>query len=60
MSQIPMIDKTLIDYLSRMYPDVSPELTTSEREIFFRRGAVDVVRTLKRIHDDQNDNILDA
>lgn len=60
MSQIPMIDKTLIDYLSRMYPDVSPELTASEREIFFRRGAVDVVRTLKRIHDDQNDNILDA
>lgn len=58
MSQIPMIDKTLIDYLSRMYPDVSPELTMSEREIFFRRGAVDVVRTLKRIHDDQNDNIL--
>jgi len=58
MSQIPMIDKNLIDYLSRMYPDVSPELTMSEREIFFRRGAVDVVRTLKRIHDDQNDNIL--
>ena len=58
MTQTPMIDKNLIDFLSRMYPDVSPELSMSEREIFFRRGAVDVVRTLKRIHDDQNDNIL--
>lgn len=58
MSQIPMIDKTLIDYLSRLYPDVSPELSMTEREIFFRRGAVDVVRTLKRIHSDQNDNML--
>ena len=43
MTQTPMIDKNLIDFLSRMYPDVSPELSMSEREIFFRRGAVDVI-----------------
>ncbi len=60
MSSIPNIDKQLLDYLGRMYPDVSPEISMSEREIFFRRGAVDVVRTLRRIHDDQNENILDA
>jgi hypothetical protein len=60
MSQIPMIDKNLIDYLSRMYPDVAPELSMTEREIFFRRGAVDVVRTLKRIYSEQNEDILNV
>lgn len=55
MSQIPDIDSNLITYLDRLYPDVSPELSMSEREIFFRRGAVDVIRTLKRLHQDQNE-----
>ena len=41
-----------------MYPDVSPEISMSERQIFFRRGAVDVVRTLKRIYKDENEDIL--
>jgi len=59
MSQIPIIDKPLIDYLAHMYPDVSPELSMTEREIFFRRGAVDVVRTLRRIYAEQNENILE-
>ena len=57
MSQIPDIDSNLIAYLDRLYPDVSPELSMSEREIFFRRGAVDVIRTLKRIHADQNETL---
>mgnify|MGYP001053396635 CR=1 FL=1 len=60
MAQTPVIDKTLIDFLSRMYPDVSPELSMTEREIFFRRGAVDVVRTLKRIYSEQNEDILNV
>ena len=60
MSSIPIVDKQLIDYLGRMYPDVSPELAMNEREIFFRRGAVDVIRLLSRIYSDQNENILNA
>lgn len=58
MSQIPIIEQSLIDFLDRMYPDVSPELSMSEREIYFRRGAVDVIRTLKRIHEEQNETFL--
>jgi hypothetical protein len=58
MSEIPLIDKTLIEYLERMYPDVSPELSMTDREIFFRRGAVDVARTLRRIYTEQNEDIL--
>lgn len=60
MAQTPMIDKNLIDFLSRMYPDVSPELSMSEREIFFRRGAVDVIRTLNRIYSEQNEDVLNV
>jgi len=58
MSSIPIIDKQLVDYLVRMYPDVSPEISMTEREIFFRRGAVDVIRTLDRIYSEQNENML--
>jgi len=58
MSQLPNIDKVLVDYLDRMYPDVSPDINISEIEIFFRRGAVDVVRTLRRIYSEQNEDIL--
>ena len=60
MTQTPMIDKNLIDFLSRMYPDVSPELSMTEREIFFRRGAVDVIRTLHRIYSEQNEDVLNV
>ena len=60
MTQTPMIDKNLIDFLSRMYPDVSPELSMTEREIFFRRGAVDVIRTLQRIYSEQNEDVLNV
>jgi hypothetical protein len=59
MDKLPIIDKSLVEYLERMYPDVSPELGHTEREIFFRRGAVDVVRTLRRIFEEQNENILE-
>lgn len=59
MSKMPVIDKVLVEYLEQMYPDVSPELSMSDREIFFRRGAVDVVRTLRRIYAEQNENILE-
>ncbi|WMM94898.1 hypothetical protein CRP804_gp20 [Roseobacter phage CRP-804] len=59
MDKLPIIEKSLVEYLERMYPDVCPEISHTEREIFFRRGAVDVVRTLRRIHDEQNENILE-
>jgi len=55
----PIITKDLIEYFDRIYPDVSPELTISDREVWFKRGSVDVVRHMKGIFEDQQDNILD-
>lgn len=57
--QQPIINQILIDYLETMYPDKAPELSQSDREVWFARGAVDVVRHLKRVMEDQQDNILD-
>ena len=59
MEITPIITQELIDYFAQMYPDVSPELTTTDREVWFRRGAVDVVRHMKRLLEDQQDNILE-
>ena len=54
----PIIDKGLLDYLQRLFPDVSPEPSQSEREIWINRGAAGVVRHLSLLHKDQQNNIL--
>lgn len=59
MDKQPIITKDLIEYLDRIYPDVSPELTMSDREVWFRRGSVDVVRHFKGLHEAQKETILD-
>ena len=58
MDKIPYIEPALLEYLDRYYPDKAPELSWSDREVWFRRGACDVVRTIKRLHEEQQDNIL--
>lgn len=54
----PTIDKGLLDYLQRLFPDLAPEPSQSEREIWINRGAVGVVRHLALLHKDQQANIL--
>jgi hypothetical protein len=54
----PYIDKGLLDYLQRLYPDVAPEPDLDERRIWINRGAVGVVRHLLMLHKDQQDNML--
>lgn len=58
MEKKPYIDPTLIAWLERYYPDRSPEPTWSKREIWIRRGGVDVIRLLKRLHEEQEDKLL--
>lgn len=55
----PIITNDLIEYFDRIYPDVAPELNITDREVWFKRGSVDVVRHMKRLLADQQDNILD-
>lgn len=53
-----IIDETLIKFLEEIYPDQCPAIDLSDREIWFRAGAVSVVRLLKHHHERQQQNIL--
>lgn len=54
----PYIDDKLLRYLETIIKDVAPELSTPEREIWFNRGRVEVLRHLRRLHATQRENML--
>ena len=53
-----MISQELIDYLDKQFPDKSPDLKDSERQIWIKAGQVSVVSHLKMILNDNDQNIL--
>jgi hypothetical protein len=53
-----LINQELIDYLEQQFPNKSPELNDSERLIWIKAGQSSVVAHLKKLKDDQNDNLL--
>jgi hypothetical protein len=55
---VPQIDKTLLDYLEKLYPDKYPNLDTPDKEVWFKAGQVSVLRFLKNKFEEQNENIL--
>lgn len=56
--QEPYIDDTLLRYLETIIKDVAPELDHTDREIWFNRGRVDVLRHVRRLHQVQRENML--
>lgn len=54
----PYIEKGLLEYLQRLFPDRLPELADPDRQIWFNRGAAEVIRHLAYLHEDQQNNIL--
>lgn len=56
--QRPLVTRQLLDYLQRLFPDKAPELTDTDREIWFHRGSADVVRHLEQLLFQQEENIL--
>lgn len=55
----PIITPSLIDYLDSMYPDVAPTLDTPIDKVRYNSGQVSVVRHLKRLLEEQSNNILE-
>ena len=53
-----MINERIINYLKRKFPDKSPELSESEKEIWFKAGQVSVVKHLEALLKDQENNVL--
>ena len=56
----PHVSEELIKYLSQIYPDKSPELKWTDKEVWFHRGEVQVVRHLTNILNKQKENMLTA
>ena len=53
-----MISQELIDYLDKQFPNKSPDLKDSERQIWIKTGQASVVSHLKMILNDNDQNIL--
>ena len=53
-----MISQGLIDYLEKNFPNKSPDLKDSERQIWYKAGQASVVSHLKMILEDKDQNIL--
>ena len=50
----PPIDEVLIRKLEEIYPDKSPSIETSDREIWRYGGQVELVRMLRSVYNEQN------
>jgi len=55
---LPQIDERLVAALAAEFPDRSPELQWSDREIMFRAGQVSVVRWLLQKLEDQQTSVV--
>ena len=58
MPYLPPIDERLVAALAAEFPDVSPDLAMSEREIMWRAGQVSVVRWLASKLEEQQSDLL--
>jgi len=56
--KLPKVTPELLEYLEIIFPDVCPNKNSSLEDIHYKIGQVSVVRKLRAIFDDQNENIL--
>ncbi len=54
----PPITQELIDYLSDKFPDQCPRVSFTDRQIWVSVGNADVVKHLRRVKEEQEENIL--
>lgn len=58
--QFPLIPASLIEALDKLYPNRSPQLTWSDREIWWKGGQRQVVDFLREQYDRQSENIVNT
>ena len=56
--RFPLVTKVLLDELDQRFPDKCPEMSFTDREIWFYAGQRSVVRLLKEKFREQNETIL--
>jgi len=55
---LPYVDKELIEWLEKIYPDRTPSIEMTDREIWVQRGNVNVVLKLRDLYEEQIKNSL--
>ena len=59
INEFPSIDKAILEALKELFPNVSPPLNWSEKEVWYKSGQSSVVEFLKRKFDEQNETIIE-
>lgn len=60
MDYFPPIDERLVAALAAKFPDKSPDLQMSEKQVWFDAGRADVVRWLALRLEEQNEQNLEG
>jgi hypothetical protein len=60
MDYFPPIDERLVAALAAKFPDKSPDLQMSEKQVWFNAGRADVVRWLALRLEEQNEQNLEG
>lgn len=56
---MPMISEAVVKRLEELFPDKCPDLTNSEKDVWFKSGQVSVIRFLRQTYNEQlQQNIL--
>jgi len=55
---LPYVDKELVEWLEKVFPDRTPTIEMSDREIWIQRGNVNVVLKLRDLYEEQVKNSL--
>lgn len=56
--KIPYVPEDLVNHLKTLFPDQTPSLLDSEREVWAKVGCQQVIRYLDSLIEDQNQNII--
>ena len=50
---MPLISEAMIKRLEQLYPAKCPDLTNSEKDVWFKSGQVSVIRFLRQTYNEQ-------
>jgi len=58
--KLPHVAPELLSYLERIFPDQCPDPSASEREVWMKTGEAQVVRHLRHLQKEQEQEALKA
>lgn len=54
----PAVSRELLEHLTRHYPDRAPDPKDSNRTVWMKAGQAELIRHLRKLHEDQSKNAL--